>query len=195
MSGDNNILKNIKDRLIKAGPATGQDIIETTLSLASLFLTLVIYLVASVLIGFVVYKILAVGGIEAVLAQLMAAACVNNSGVPCDFNTLLAGTGLTLVILAGAAIAIMRETLKIENVPFYDDLTQDLGPCKNYNSEMTEVLNTIQKLGGVENLHGLAAWKGIPYTTMRNYITTFENDGYVKVNSTGKGAPVRIDLQ
>lgn len=188
------ILQEIKERIISAGPATGQDIIKTIVDLGELLLTLIIYLTASVLIGGIVYKILAVGGIEAVIAQLMAATCVNSAGIPCDYNALLAGVGLSLVILTAAAIAIMRETLKIEKVPFYDDLDPDPGPCKNYNSEMISVLRTIQKLGGVENLHGLAAWKGIPYTSMRRYVDQFQQDGYVKVNSNGKGAPVRIDL-
>jgi len=192
MSRKKTVLQNLKARLITAGPGTGKDIKYMAADLASLFVTLVIYLTASVLIGMLVFKILAVGGIEAVLAQLMAVTCVNNPGIPCDFYSLLAGIGLSLVILTGLAIAIMRETLKIERVPF--QTPEDPGPCISYNVEMVDVLRTIQKLGGVENLNGLANWKGIPVTSIRRYVTQFEKDGYVTVHSSGKGSPLEIRL-
>lgn len=187
--------KNINsffDKFQKAGPGTGKDVKYVIVDLANLFLTLVIYLVASVLIGFVAFKVLAVGGIEAIMAQLMAVTCVNNPGIPCDYNTLIGGIGLSLIILTGVAIAIVRETIKIEKVPFRD--AEDITGRLTYTKEMNNTLRTIQKLGGAENLKGLADWKGIPYTTIRRYVEQFEKDGYITIHSSGKGAPLEIRL-
>lgn len=194
MNGEKNVLKNLIERMKTAGPETTKDIKYVAVDLASLFLTLFVYLTASVMIGMIVFKIILVGGIEAVLAQMMAVTCVNSPGIPCDFNVMLAGIGLSLVVLTGAAIAIMRETLKIEKVPFQDADNNRSGGCLSYNVEMVDVLSTVQKLGGVENLNGLANWKGIPVTTMRRYVYQFQKDGYVTVHSKGKGSPLDVRL-
>lgn len=196
MTTDKTVFESIKDRIREAGPETSRDIKYVALDLATLLVTLMVYTVAAASIGALVYKILAVGGIEAVLAQLMAATCINRAGIPCDFNTLLAGVGLTLVILTGLAVAVLRETVKMENVSFQD--LADAGPCRAYTEEMSKVLRYVQALGGVdtiEGLKGLGNWLGIPYTTMRRYMEQFKKDGYITIESNGRGAPVQIRLR
>lgn len=197
MSGEKTVFQNVRDRIRAAGPETGRDIKYVALDLATLLVTLAVYAVASVALGLIVFKILAVGGIEALIAELMATTCINSAGIPCDFNTLYAGIGLTLVVLTGLAVAVLRETVKMERVPF-QDVQDDPGPSRVYNDEMIKVLRYIQALGGVEDIQGLKGlgdWLGIPYTSMRRYVEQYQRDGYVTIHNNGKGAPVRIQLR
>ena len=191
------VLQDLRRRLAEAGPGTSKDIKTVIMDMASLFVTLIIYLTASVLIGLVVFNIIVVGGIEAVLAQLMANTCAANAAVPCDFTTLLAGIGLSLVILTALAIAIFRQAAKIEDVPFYA-VEPTNGASRNYNEDQVKVLRYIQALGGVDdikNLRGLGDWIGIPYTSMRRYVDRYQADGYITVQNNGQGAPMEIRLK
>lgn len=191
------VIEDLRRRMAAAGPGTSKDVRTVIMDMASLFVTLIIYLTASVLIGLVVYKIIVVGGIEAVLAQLMANTCATNPAVPCDFTTLLAGTGLSLVILTGLAISIFRQTIKMEDVPFYD-IEPSNGASRNYNEDMVKVLRYIQALGGVDdikNLRGLGDWIGVPYTSMRRYVSRYQADGYIVIQNNGQGAPMEIRLK
>jgi hypothetical protein len=182
------IVQSIKTRDNLA--RTGEDIKYVAVDSGVLFVTLAAYLTAAVLLALVVYGVMAAGGIAGILAQLMAVSCIN--GITCEFDALMGGAGLSLVLITGATIAIIRETAKIERVPFQDN--ENTEPCRFYSDEMNKALETIQRLGGVENLHSLANFKGIPYTTMRRYVEKFETDGYVKVINNGKGKPVEVNL-
>ena len=177
---------NIKKTASKAG----REVKYLAVDLGVLFVKLWIYAGTAAIFGSVAFKIIAVGGIEAVLAELMAATCVNNSTIPCDFQSLLAGAGLALVICTGLAIAVMREVVKMEVVPFEDQYE----PSRGYNDTMAEVLRDIQGLGGLESLHAFGNFKGIHYTTLRRYIDRYERDGYVTIHSSGKGAALEVRL-
>lgn len=149
-------------------------------------------IMVSTFLGLIVYKIMAVGGIPAIFAELMASACLNNPVVPCEVNTLLGGVALTLVVLTGFSLALIRLTAYFEKVPF--TYVGEDEPCKHYNAKQIKVLRTLQALGGEKNLRKFANYQEIPYSTLRNYLDQFERDGYITVRSNGKGAPIHIDI-
>jgi Na+-transporting methylmalonyl-CoA/oxaloacetate decarboxylase gamma subunit len=151
---------------------------------------MIAFMVFSVLFGGLTFKIIAVGGIEAVLADLMASTCTNNTAIPCDYQALLGAAGMALVIVTSWFIYFIRVIGSAEE----EFNTEDKEPSRAYNDDMADILADIQNLGGVENLKALAEWKGIPYTTLRRYVKRFEIDGYVMVISNGKGSPVVVEV-
>jgi len=150
-------------------------------------------LVISVFMGLIVFKILAVGGLAVVFADLMASTCVN-TGVACEYNSLMGALGFALVFLTSLVISFVKSILHIENITKVEFDVIDNEPCRSYNEDMVKTLTTIQSLGGIENLMALANFKGIHYTTLRRYVDKFEEDGYVTVHSNGKGKPVEVRL-
>jgi len=153
-------------------------------------IVLITFLVLSAVFAAVTFVIVAAGGLETIIAQQMAAACINNPGVPCDYQLLLATVGMTLVLITSWSIYFFRTVINAEN----SFNAQDTDPSAEYTEHMKSVLIDIQTLGGVENLNALADWKGIPYTTLRRWVSQFEKDGYVTVHSNGRGCPVTVDL-
>jgi len=152
-------------------------------------------IVMSVFLGLIIFKILAVGGLSAVLADLMYSTCVSTN-IPCDFNTLLGGVGLSLMVVTTFFITTMKMVVR-ENVIFQDeliDMEDDKEPCRNYNTKQIEMLRLIQSLKGTKNLRKFSAFADIPYMTARNYMDLFERDGYIKVHSNGQGSQVEIEV-
>ena len=125
----------------------------------------------------------------------MVSACTNSAAVPCEFNTLLGGIGLSLVFVTGFFIAFMRLVGILrngENNEILHFMEAEIEPSKSYNDELALLLKDIQGLGYIDNLLGYAQWKNIPYTTMRRRVEQLEKDGYVKIHSNGKGTPVEV---
>ncbi len=186
------MLNNIGKKIKAAGPATGRDIQHVTINAGKLLVTLAGYLVAAVGLGLIVFRIIATGGITALLAQLMATSCVNSAAIPCDFNTLLAGIGLAIVILTGLAIAIMRQAIELERVEFTDTI-ESTEPSRSYNAEMAKLLRDIRGLRVIDGIKGLADLRGMAVTTARRHCEQFEKDGYIVIYSNGKGSATRIE--
>ena len=173
----------------------GRDAEYLAENLVDTLVMLVTFAAGSVIFGLITFKIIAVGGIEAVLAELMASTCATNAAVPCDFQTLLAGIGLALVVTTSLFISVVKSLVLADNNFMADPPVKEVdNPCQFYNNDMSDLLVEIRKLGGVENLHSLAQWKGLSYSTLRRYVLRFEKDGYVKVKSNGKGKPVIVEL-
>ena len=124
----NSVLKNVAIRTREGLPETGQDLKTFVLDQGQLVIYLVAYLVMNTLLALIVFNIMAAGGLAGVFASLMAAACTNSDAIPCDFNLLLGSIGLALVILTGAAVAIWREIVKIEKIPFDGGDCEDIRP-------------------------------------------------------------------
>lgn len=150
-------------------------------------------IVISVFTGLIAFKILAVGGLAVVFADLMASTCVNTA-VACEYNSLMGGLGFSLVFLTSFVIAFAKLIIYLEDVDRIEYEVIEDEPCRSYNEDMVKTLKTIQSLGGIENLMALANFKGIHYTTLRRYVEKFEEDGYVTVHSNGKGKPVEVRL-
>jgi len=152
-----------------------------------------IAIVMSVFLGLIIFKIMAVGGLSAVLADLMYSTCVSTN-IPCDFNTLLGGIGLSLMVVTTFFITTIKLVVR-ENVIFQDEMYEDeKEPCRNYNGKQIEVLRLIQSMNGTKNLSKFATFTEIPYMTIRNYMDLFERDGYIKQYSNGKGSQVEIEV-
>ena len=173
---------------------TGKDIGYFAYDLAEWVAIAGVAIISSTFLGLIVYKIMAVGGIPAIFAELMASACLDNPAVPCEFNTLMGGVGLAVVVLTAFTIALIRMVNKFETVPFDYFFDNQDEPCRHYNEKQVKVLRVIQALGGEQNLLKFANYQDIPYTTMRNYMEQFEKDGYIAIHSNGKGAPLSIEL-
>lgn len=144
--------------------------------------------VVSSMLAAVVYLIIRDGGIEALLARTMAAACLSNPSLDCEYQNVLGVLGMSLVLLTSIVIYSMR---------LFNDLFNQVNIDKeemsrSYNDDMISLLTDIQRLQTVENLKGLADWKGMAYTTVQRYIKTFEQDGYVTVVRNGKGSPTEV---
>lgn len=153
-----------------------------------------IAIMSSTFLGLIVFKIMAEGGLSAILAELMASTCINSDNIPCEFNSLLGGIGLSLMVVTTFFITTMKLITR-ETVLFDVDFDKDNEePCRNYNSAQVETLRIIQALGGAKNLMKLANYRDTPYTTMRNYVDQFERDGYVKIHSEGKGSQIEIEV-
>lgn len=176
-----------------AGEGLAEDIKYLTTSIASLFAWLISLQVTAVIVALAGYQIMAAGGVEAVIAQLMAATCANNPNIPCEFNVLLGGVALALIILSSLAVTVNAAIIYISENTDSAEMAIEQQPSSCYNEEMVRLLRTIQDLRTVENLKGLADWKGMALTTARRYCEQFERDGYIKIYSNGKGSPVRIE--
>lgn len=153
-------------------------------------------IIISVFMGLIVFKILAVGGLAAMFADLMASTCIN-TGVPCEYNALMGGLGFALVFLTSFAIAFIKLFMFFEKIIDIDEIEFEVledEPCRRYNEDMVKALTTIQNLGGHENLRSLSVFMKIHYTTLRRYVDKFEEDGYVTIHSDGKGKPVEVRL-
>jgi len=188
------IYKNWNYLLMEAN-IESEDIAQNTIDL---LFKMVAALGASVVLGLTTYNIIATGGLAALLAQLMAYTCTGSDNIPCNFNTLLGGVGMALVLVTSIAIVTLRVIRdaenKIANSSIYDT-EKEKDPVKYYNEEMADVLRFIIALGPeIECLRTLAIYKGINYSTLRRWVYQFQSDGYVRVHSNGKGAPVRIEV-
>lgn len=142
----------------------------------------------SAVLAAVVYFIIADGGIEALLARTMAAACRDNPAVSCDFQTTLAILGMALVLLTSMVIYALR----LFNTQLNGLVIDEPEISNNYNDDMVSLLRDIQRLKVVKNLKGLADWKGMAPTTVHRYVDIFEKDGYVSVTRNGKGSPTEV---
>lgn len=141
----------------------------------------------SAVLASVVYLIVLDGGIEAILARTMVAGCQSIPGMVCEFQPAYAVLAMSLVLLTSLVIYAMR-LLTLTSI----DIIQEKELCQSYNDDMISLLTDIQRLREVENLKGLADWKGMAYTTARRYVETFERDGYVEVERNGKGSPINV---
>ena len=153
-----------------------------------------IALVVSVFAGLAVFKIMAVGGLAFVFADLMVFTCTT-TGIPCEINTLMGGIGLALVVLTSLVIATARIVTSDQsffNGPEYEYL--DGEPSRVYNDQQVYFLRFIQALGGLKNLRKYANVLDIPYTTAKNHVDQFERDGYVKIHSNGQGSQLDIEV-
>lgn len=150
-------------------------------------------IIMSVFLGLIIFKILVVGGLSAVLADLMYSTCVSTN-IPCDFNTLLGGIGLSLMVVTTFFITTMKLVVR-ENVLFQEEMIEDdQEPCRFYNEKQVEVLRLIQAMKGTKNLSKFSTFTEIPYMTIRNYMDQYEKDGYIKQHSNGKGTQVEIEV-
>jgi len=150
-----------------------------------------IAIISSVMLGLLVFKIMAVGGLSAVLAELMASTC--DPGVYCDFNIRMGGIGLALVVVTTFFVA----TIQLINYPRVSGLFDEnkhTEPCKYYNEQQVEMLRTLQAMGGTKNLRRFANLMDIPYTTARNHIGQFKRDGYIKIHTNGQGSQIEIEV-
>ena len=143
----------------------------------------------STFLGLIVLKIMVVGGISAVLADLMASTCTT-TGIPCDFNLLLGGIGLSLVVITTFFIT----TIKLTQFQIDFAMDGDPLPYENYNEQQLTALKVIQAVDGKPSYNRIANFLDIPYTTFRGYMDRFEKDGYVKTQRNGQGTPVQIDV-
>lgn len=143
-------------------------------------------------LGLIIFKIMAVGGLSAVIADLMASTCVNSTSIPCDFNVLMGGIGLSLMVVTTFFITTMK-LISVENVMFQVDKINN-EPCRNYNSAQVETLRIIQAMNGTTNLRKFATYMQTPYSTARNYMDQFERDGYIKIHSNGQGTQIEIEV-
>ena len=142
----------------------------------------------STFLGLIVLKIMAVGGIPAVLADLMASTCTG-TGIPCDFNLLLGGVGLSLVVITTFFITTMKLT------QFQIDFAmeeENSNPCESYNDQQLTALKVIQAVDGQPSYNRIANFLDIPYTTFRSYMDKFEADGYVKTQRNGQGSRFKL---
>lgn len=153
-----------------------------------------IAIMISSFLGLIIFKIMALGGLSAILADLMASTCINSNTIPCDFDSLLGGIGLSLMVITTFFITTMKLITR-EHVMFADEIGLDENePCRNYNSAQVETLRVIRALNGEKNLRKFATYMEIPYSTARNYMEIFERDGYIKIHSNGKGTQVEIEV-
>ena len=152
-----------------------------------------IAIMMSVFLGLIIFKILAVGGLSAVLADLMYSTCASTN-IPCEFNSLLGGIGLSLMVVTTFFITTIKLVVK-ENVLFREELISDFQePCRNYNDKQIEFLRILQAMNGTTNLRKFSTYMETPYTTTVNYIDLFERDGYIKKHSNGQGTQVNIEV-
>jgi len=150
-------------------------------------------IISSVFLGLIIFKIFAVGGLSAVLADLMYATCTS-TGIPCEVNLLLGGVGLSLMVITTFFITTMQLITR-EHVMFSDEIELDRDePCRYYNDKQSEILRIIQAMKGTTNLRKFSTYMETPYTTTRNYMDQFERDGYIKIHSNGKGTQVEIEV-
>lgn len=190
---DNMIKKINPDKVDRIGKEIELMAEPFVVNMAEWIKVVFVSLVISVFMGLIVFKILAVGGLAVVFADLMASTCVN-SGIACEYNSLMGALGFALVFLTSLFISFAKSILYFDNITKVDFEILDNEPCRSYNEDMVKTLTTIQSLGGIENLLALANFKGIHYTTLRRYVDKFEEDGYVTIHSNGKGKPVEVRL-
>ena len=151
-------------------------------------------IMASTFLGLIVFQIIALGGLSGVLANLMASTCINSTNIPCDFNTLLGGIGLSLMVVTTFFITTMKLVTR-EHVMFMEEIKGDEDePCRNYNSTQVETLRIVQAMNGTKNLRKFATYMETAYSTARNYMELFERDGYIKIHSSGKGTQIEIEV-
>ena len=167
----------------------------TVLRFGEQVIIVAIAILSSTFLGLAVYKIMAMGGLSYLIADLMASTC-SSTGIPCEFNSLLGGVGLTLVLLTSFLIATVRIIVseeRQENI-FYKNEIVDVAPCMSYNAKQVELLRLIQAMNGINNLRKFANLIDLPYTTAQNYVKQFERDGYVSINSNGQGSRLEIQV-
>jgi len=194
---EKNILKELKRRLIEAGPSTSQDIRREAIDALNLIPTLAAYLVTAVLTGLFAFKIIAAGGLAAVMANLMASACMNSVSVPCEFNSLLAGMALALTVTTSLFYIIANETKRLDQIEF-TDLNNGMDQPEYSSIEKNKVFKYLVALGGIDdirNLSGLGAWIGVSYSTMYRYVKEFEKDGHIVITKNGSGIPMEIRIK
>ena len=144
----------------------------------------------STFLGLIVFKIMSVGGIPAVLADLMVSTCIS-TGIPCEFNSLLGGVGLSLVVITTFFITTMR--LSLYQFKYMEMGDQD-EKCHSYSEREKVALKVIQAVNGEMSYNRTANFLDIPYTTFRSYMDKFESDGYLVTERNGQGTPVKIDV-
>jgi len=184
----------IKKMIEKLDASNLANFAESTIwRFAEQVIIIAIAIIASTFLGLAVYKILAMGGLSYLIADLMVSTC-SATGIPCEYNMLLGGVGLTFVLLTSFLIATVRIIGTDEHPDMIFHEMDNPEPCEVYNSKQVELLRLIQAMNGVNNLRKYANLIDLPYTTAQNYVKQFERDGYITIKSNGQGSQLEIEV-